>query len=136
MRYRMAYLLPRPCIGLPLVNLAELVNLAKPPSLRIPAQLLLPYLRDGVALIPSPLAQRWPIGCYIDIQHHCLAVPHAFQRSLQCRSQLARAFHLFAFQAVSFRDFREFDVRVSYVAIEIFTEIVKETAVEHVAVPA
>ena len=73
-----------------------------------------------------PLAQRRSIGRDIDIQHNRLAIAHASQTSLQCRRQVARGFHLFAFQAIRFRDFCVFDVRVSQIAIEILAGLVED----------
>src|SRR5713226_8455764 len=100
---------------------------------RLPIQFLLSDVRDGMTLIPSWLAQRRAIDCDIDIQHDSLAVPHAPQASLQCRSQIAGVLYLLALQPVSFRDFCVFDVRISQIAVEILTGLVKYAAVQHVA---
>ena len=86
-------------------------------------------------MIPGALAQRCSIGCYIDIQHNRLAIPHASQTSLQGGGQIARGFHLFALQAVSFRDGCVFDVRVTQIAIKILAGLLEDAAVEHVAGP-
>src|SRR4029077_11651241 len=75
-----------------------------------------------------------PIGRDVDIQHDRLTVPHASQTSLQRRGQLSRVFHLFALQAVSLRNFCEFDVGISEIAVEVLTGLVQRTAIEHVAV--
>jgi hypothetical protein len=47
------------------------------------------------------------------------------QASLQCRREIAGAFYLFTFQAVSFCDFGELDVRISEITIEVLAGLVK-----------
>jgi hypothetical protein len=91
----------------------------------LPIPSLLSDIRDGVTLIPGRLAQRCSIDGDIDIQHDSFAVAHAPQASLQCRREIAGAFYLFTFQAVSFCDFGELDVRISEITIEVLAGLVK-----------